>query len=175
MRLRIKAAEFCLDVACPDALAATRLLQRSAMAGATAFDRNAYRATAADRDSSPVARWYIDASGAYLKAYAKQPGLLRLEVACPNREAVLAVTRPSNLGIGGRRASLTALQFARGASPLLQKLRAHALPVIEGQRMLPDVLTALQPLISMAAGAPPGAGRARRRGRSSPPGRPSTR
>jgi hypothetical protein len=143
----------CRDLRSQDAIADTRLLQRTTLAGAIDVVREVYRKGAIDSGGIPVVQRIERSGGPKDKAYSKRRDTLRVEVACPSRNAV-------HLLAGERqRASVTAqgavdllVPFAHAAAPRLDRIEQHATDALAGGPSATEVLLVIAPLIAMAAG-----------------------
>jgi len=151
--LWLRSAELCRDIGMTGAVAAVRRLQTSGMAGSTIRAVDSYRCSSDDNHGVPALRWWRTRRGPVVKAYAKAADLLRIEVACPDREAVRVLMPECATGdIDGRVAVDQVLAFAGAASPLLSDAVCHVDTVLADGRSPADLVLALLPLIDLAAG-----------------------
>jgi hypothetical protein len=151
--LWLRSAEACRDRHHPDAIAAVRRLQQTVLTGTTKRIADLYRCSAGLDQGIPAVRWWRARKGPVLKAYAKATDLLRVEVACPNREAVRALVPGSGTGdIDGAVAVDHLAAFARAAASLLAEGLEHVEAVLADRRSPAELVLDLLPLADLAAG-----------------------
>ncbi len=121
--LRLRRAEFGLDLEAPEPVALVRSLARSAVPGAAYVARDAYRAGSGALGGGEAVRWWPAQVGPVLKAYAKRADLVRCEVGCARRRDVKRL-HPGNVevGLSGGDAAALLLDFGRAAEPWLGRL-----------------------------------------------------
>jgi hypothetical protein len=147
-----KVAELCWDSETEDSISSGRLIQQATLDGVTQVSRQSFRRGATDGRGVPTIFQERVQRGERFKTYGKAPGRLRAEVACPHRDAFSALVGRSSASftVEGVKELLEA--FVACASPSLAKLVEHNQQVLAGSVSVMPVLTALQPLLRIAAG-----------------------
>ncbi|WP_172704940.1 hypothetical protein [Sphingomonas sp. LH128] len=161
----IKAAEVCRDIKTDDAEGVVRRVQHAAMTGAVQAVRKMYSPVCEDGNGPITLRWVQGKSKHELKVYAKRSDLVRIELASRHRTAVcnLGRDRARAEQPSGVRALLK--QFAIDAVGEVERLDEHVRQSVTSTPDTVGLLTALLPLLNLAAG--------NRRGRGPAPDLPS--
>lgn len=122
----LRKAELAHDLACADPSGTTAAVGQSTFRGAIASMHDVYRQGVSTSDGIPVVRFRLSKSRADLKVYGKTHGLMRHEVSCLTRDAVVTITgRERGEDIGGDTAFDLVQSFMERASPLLMDLLRH--------------------------------------------------
>lgn len=148
----LKAVEVCRDLPSEDAIAAMQPIQHAAVAGATSAIRNLYFAEASDEGDTPTARWMQFANGPVHKVYAKRRDTLRIELACPAREALSKLMKRERVPLSEKGAERLLRNFALAATPSIDRLNEHVVEVLDGWSSTIPLMMALAPLALLASG-----------------------
>jgi hypothetical protein len=152
--LWLKSAEMCRDLSVNDSIRAMTLIQHSTLSGATHVVRDAYRAGAVDECGIKVARWALKRGAAWHKAYAKRRDTLRIEVACPDRAAVVQLTGVVSDEVSAAGAGRLLEGFGTAAEPALARIEEHVRLAMGDGPTAAQLLVKLAPLVALAAGMP---------------------
>lgn len=150
--LWLKAAEVCRDVHVENATAVVASIQHAALEGAVKVVRDAYRAEAKTESNVPSVRWIVNGSGPDYKLYAKRSDIVRLELACHNRDAVVSLTDRPNKECSPDWARELLEHFALCAEPKIDLLHQHLNQTLASFWSTADFLIDLGPLIDLARG-----------------------
>ncbi|MGH6743502.1 hypothetical protein [Novosphingobium sp.] len=154
----IKSAEACRDIAVSDALSSVRRVQHAALFGAVASVRQGYRPKSQEQRQFIALTWMAGRYKPEFKVYAKRTDLLRLELACGDREAVVALSGRKSVATTMEQMRKVLRKFVWDAAPEVDRLEQHVRRSLQSAPDLVRLMVALARLSALAAGLKVGAG-----------------
>jgi hypothetical protein len=165
-RLWARRLEACQDIPLPDAVSKARVLAFSTLAGSRVIDRSVYRSGMDIERGYAVGRWRRTKHGSIYKSYAKARNLLRLELSCLDRDAIVTETGRVQAPLSGAGAGELIDGFMEIARTSLCELYDHAFQVLDGCHEPSDLACGLLPLAIRMSGAATGGRSVGERGRN---------